>query len=77
MFAKLKALAIEVHKTSFSVWYGYLVLISMTLQESWADLNDYCPPKWRHGIIGAATLVLFIDKTRRALKAVNQGNPPP
>ena len=78
MWAKVKAIAIQVHLNSFTVWYGYLVSLSILMQEGFPEvLNDYCPPKVRHTIMVTATIILFIDKTRRALIAVNQGNPPP
>ena len=61
---------VEAHYKSFTMYYGYLVGISTAAQMSISDLNDYIPVNLRHGVIGAATILLFIDKLRRSAKAV-------
>lgn len=61
----IKATIEEAHKT-LTVWFAYLVAGSITLQECWSQMDDYVPPKWRHWIIGAATLLVVLDKLRRS-----------
>lgn len=57
----------EAHAT-LTVWYGYLVAGSITLQECWSQMDDYVPVKLRHAVIGAATLMVIADKIRRSVQ---------
>lgn len=66
---RFKAIAWEMH-THLATWYSYLVAVSVTLQASWDQLDDYIPPKARHWVIGAATLIVVADKAYEAAKRV-------
>jgi hypothetical protein len=65
---RLWSLTVEVHK-HLDTYLGYLVAASITLQESWAQMDDYIPAKWRHAILAAAVFIVWLDRTRRAVKA--------
>lgn len=56
------------HK-QLTVYYCYLVAISVTLQATIPDLDDYLPVTWRHRIVGCATVIVFLDKLRRSKPA--------
>ena len=62
----IKATLEEAHKT-LTIWFGYLVAASLVLQEEWATMDDYVPPKMRHIIIGTATFAVIADKIRRSV----------
>ncbi len=64
---RLWAIAKEVHRHA-DTYFGYLVAASIALQSSWAELDEYVPPQWRHGIIGAAVVIVWLDRTRRAVR---------
>lgn len=59
----IKATWIEAHRSSFTMWYGYLVAVSTTLQ---SGMPGFIPAKLQYWILGAATIILFADKLRRS-----------
>jgi hypothetical protein len=68
-WARAKRIAIEAHK-HIALWYSYLVATSVTLQASWDQLDQFCPPKARHWIIGIATVVAVADRVRQAAQRI-------
>lgn len=68
-WSRYKRIAIEMHK-QVALWYSYLVALSVTLQESWSQLDDYVPPKARHWVIGTATIIVIADKALQAARRV-------
>lgn len=62
IFGKAWAIA---HR-QLAVYYCYLVAMSITLQTSIPDLQDYISEKTRHWIMGVATVIVFADKLRRS-----------
>lgn len=46
-------------------YYYYLVGISLALTSA-PNLHGYISDKWRHWIVGVATVVVFLDKLRRS-----------
>lgn len=68
-WSRAKRIAVETHK-HLATWYAYLVSASVVLQESWSEFSDYVPVKWRHAIIGVATVLVIADKIRQSAARV-------
>lgn len=57
----VKMVFVEVHKHILT-WYSYLVGLSIILQESWKEFEEYVPVAWRHTILIVVTVLVVIDK---------------
>ncbi len=64
---QVKTVLVEAHKHS-DMYFSYLVAISVTLQASWDQMDEYVPPKIRHTVIGVATAIVIFDRMRKAVR---------
>lgn len=60
--------ALKQAHADIAVWYGYLVGASITLQETWSQMDEYIPKRLRHAVLGLVTVIVIIDKIHARLK---------
>ena len=66
----------DAHRTA-SIWFGYLVAVSIVLKSSDIDLAAYLSPRWQHALLGAASVLMILDKIRRSIGATTPEPLPP